>query len=518
MADLQLPKNVSIPDELRPFLDALMQRLLKLERENRELRALLHAPMRRAALDAPSQALLTFSGEEAPPMPAPKTATRTADPASCKGHGRGRLPAHLRRERIEHGVPAERLRCRDCGEDLKRFGEECTPELEYVPSSLLIREHVRGKYACPKCQGHVVTAEMPDRPILKGRPGPGLLAQVLTAKYADHLPLDRQRKIFARQGVRLPLSTLCDWVGAMEELYASVYGVMKEELLAAGLLNSDETSVLVLDGRRKGVPGEVRRGGQKAIKTGYLRTFIGGEHVVFQYAPDKSAPRLTQFLGSFEGYFQGDSSSVNVAAAQGKIVHAGCWAHARRRFDDAREHAPEQATAALAYIRALYDVEDEGKLRAEATRAGPDAPAFGPTELAALRQERSRPVLNAFHAWLDLQARVTLPKSTLGEAIHYALGQWTALTRYLEDGRLNIDNNISERNLRSVAVGRKNWLFAGSDEGALRAAVVYSLVQSCKHHGLDPFAYLRDTLPLLSTHPAAALTPKAWAARLAQLQ
>lgn len=380
IAELQLPKNLTIPDELRPFLDALMQRLLKLERENQELRALMHAPMRRAALDAPSQALLTFSGEEAP-----------------QGHGRGPLLAHLRRERIEHDVPAERLHCRECGEILKRFGEECTPELEYVPSSLLIREHVRGKYACPKCQGNVVTAEMPDRPILKGRPGPGLLAQVITAKYSDHLPLDRQLKMYARQGVRVPLSTLCDWVGTMEELYASVYGVMREEVLASGLLNSDETSVLVLDGRR--------RDERKAIKTGYLRTFIGSGHVVFQHAQDKSAPRLAQFLGRFEGYFQGDSSSVNIAAAQGRIVHAGCWAHARRRFDDAREHGPEQATAALAYIHALHalnDVEEEGKLRAEATRAGPDV--FGPAALTALRQERSRPVLDAFHTWLDLQA------------------------------------------------------------------------------------------------------------------
>lgn len=511
MPELQLPAGLSpLPEDWTPVLAKLLLIIQEQNRQIRELRALVHAPMRRAVVVAPGQARLPFAGAESAPLP---PARPDAPAEACEvrpGHGRNALPGHLRRVRIEHPVPEERLRCRECGEGLRRFGEEVTEELEYVPASLLVHEHVRAKYACPHCQGNVVTAEMPDRPILKGRPGPGLLAQVVTAKYADHLPLDRQRKIYARQGVRLPLSTLCDWVGAAEDLYAPIYGVLKGEALASGLLNSDETSVLVLDGRRKGP--------SKAIKTGYLRTFIGGGHVVFQYAPDKSAARLTQFLGKFSGYFQGDSSSVNVAAAQGQIVHAGCWAHARRRFDEARATSPDQAEAALRLIRALYDVEDEGKLRAEAARAGPDAPPFGGPELATLRRERSRPVLEALHVWLGIQAHTVLPKSPLGEAIHYTLGQWRALTRYLEDGRLSIDNNISERNLRTVAVGRKNWIFAGSDEGALRAAVLYSLVQSCKHHGLDPFAYFRDTLPLLSTHPARELTPKTWATRLALQQ
>lgn len=506
MSGLKLPENhPPIPAAVKPLVDALLKLIETQRREIRELRAALNAPRRSAAAADPNQGVLGFVEPAAAPAPAPAESERPKEEQGARqGHGRGRLPGTLRREREEHRPPAEQLSCAGCGAELTKIGEEVTEELEYVPASCYVRELVRPKFACVKCQDRVVIAEMPERPILKGRPGAGMLAHVATAKYCDHLPLERLRKIFLRQGLHLSVSTLCDWVGWLANAYGPVQALMCIEALESGLLNSDETPIAVLDPPNR------------ETKTGRLWVHIGGGHVLFDYAPDKSALYLANFLNGYRGLFQGDSSSVNVSFAKGAIRHAGCWAHVRRRFDAARETSPEPAREALAYIRALYDVEDEAKLRMEATAADPSLPPFGFPERALLRQEKSAPLLEKFQQWIEVQVRIALPKSPLGEALHYVRSQWRPLQTYLEDGRLSIDNNVSERNLRVVAVGRKNWTFAGSDAGGRRAAALYSLVQSCKLHGLDPFAYFRDTLPLLSTKPARDLTPKAWAAALAQ--
>ena len=409
-----------------------------------------------------------------------------------RGHGRRRLPSDLPRERVEYDVPESQRTCQECQQPLERIGEEVSEQLEYVPSSFFVREHVRLKYACTHCEGYVVTASVPPKPIEKGLPGPGLLAHVLTSKYADHLPLHRLEGIFARHGVELSRSTLCDWVGAGAELLAPVVKAMKQQVLASRKVHTDDTPVPVLDKTR-----EVTRAGR-------LWVYLGDadhEGVVFDYTPDRSRDGPQRFLGEYQGYLQADAyAGYDEIYAGQTVVEVACWAHARRKFFDAMKSDARRSQTALGFIRRLYEVERRARDLEASSRC-------------ALRQSESGPVLIQLKAWLDDQHGNVAPKSPMGVAIGYARSQWTALTRYLEDGILDIDNNAAERALRRVAVGRKNWLFAGSDEGGRRAAIVYSLVASCARLKINPYDYLRDVLERLPTHSpdaVAELTPQAW--------
>lgn len=413
------------------------------------------------------------------------------------GHGRRRLPAHLPRERVEIDVAAHERVCGECSQELVRIGEEVSEQLEYVPASLFVRELVRLKYACAHCQGNVVLAKLPAQPIDKGLAGPGLLAHVLTSKYSDHLPLHRLEGIFARHGVELSRSTLCDWVAAGARLLSPVVGAMKQRVLSSPKIHTDDTPVPVLDPTR-----EVRR-------TGRLWVYLGGEseEVVFDYTPDRSRDGPTRFLAGYKGYLQADAyAGYDSLYAGGEVIEVGCWAHARRKFFDAMKTDSRRCQVALGFIRRLYEVEKRGR----------DLTA---PERQALRQQESAPVLSALRFWLDEQTLLVPPRSLLAEAINYARAQWTALNRYVEDGRLEIDNNAAERALRRVAIGRKNWLFAGSDAGGRSAAIIYSLIASCARLKIDPYEYLRDVLTRLPARvsSAADLTPQAWqAARAAQ--
>jgi transposase len=426
-----------------------------------------------------------------PPVSAPETTPRTNG-----GHGRRRLPEHLPRHRTEyHPAPAERV-CRECSAELKKIGEDVSEQLEYVPASLFVLEHARIKYACPHCQGNVVIGSLPVQPIAKGLPGPGLLAHVLTSKYGDHLPLNRLEGIFQRQGVELSRSTLCDWVAASATLLAPVVGVMKTEVLASRKIHTDDTTVPVLDKDRE------------STKTGRLWVYVGDgdhEHIVFDYTPDRCREGPLLFLAGYKGYLQADAySGYNAVYAGQEVIEVACWAHARRKFFDAMKSDGQRAPIALAYIRQLYAIEKRAL----------DDDAI---ERRASRVAEAKPVLDAFKVWLDVEAQKVLPKSPLGEALSYARAQWVALTRYIEDGILELDNNRAERALRRVAIGRKNWMFAGSDEGGRRAAIVYSLIASCAALKIEPYAYLRDVLERLpSCSPAnlPLLTPKAWKATL----
>jgi transposase len=407
-------------------------------------------------------------------------------------NGRVPLPDHLPRERIEYHPPKEELICSCCGQAKQIMGEEITEELDYVPASFVVRQHVRFKYVCRHCQEGVVIADLPPRPIEKGRPGTGLLAHVLTSKYADHLPLHRQQGIFRRHEVDIHRSTMCDWVRDCAHLLSPIVHYMKQLILQAKIVNTDDTPVPVLDDSRT------------QTRKGYLWAYIGDRcTVVFDYTPNHSRDGPVAFLDGYGGYVQADAyKGYDAFFEMGKATEVGCWAHTRRKFYDACATDPQYGHEMLALIGKLYEVEREAKQNKLDVLA-----------IRELRQQHSKPILDEIHTRLNDWSIELLPKSPIGQAVNYARGQWEALNRYVDDGELDIDNNLSERVLRTVAIGRKNWLFAGSDAGAKRAAVIYSLIATCKLCRLDPFVYLRSVLDRVSTHPAsriAELTPSGW--------
>jgi transposase len=508
---IQEPELPTDPQALRQLvvelLLALQEKDLRIGQLSSQLEVLKRRIFGRSSekLD-PSQLALDLGAwlaahpaEAAPQAPVAEEPAAEKQASPRKGHGRRRLPENLPRHRTEyHPAPGERV-CGECSADLKRIGEETSEQLEYVPASLFVRVHARIKYACPHCQGNVVIGSMPMQPIGKGLPGPGLLAHVLTSKYCDHLPLNRLEGIFQRQGVELSRSTLCDWVAASAAMLDPLVQVMKAEVLASRKIHTDDTTVPVLE-------KDLGR-----TKTGRLWVYVGDcaqEHIVFDYTPDRSRDGPLRFLQGYKGYLQADAyAGYNAVYAGCKVIEVACWAHARRKFFDSMKSDGARARVALAYIRGLYEIEKRGRDLEEKKRRD-------------LRVAEAKPLLDAFKIWLDAEAKKALPKSPIGEALHYAHAQWGALTRYLDDGILEVDNNRAERALRRVAIGRKNWMFAGSDEGGRRAAIVYSLIASCAALKVDPYVYLRDVLerlPSCSPEDAASLrllTPKAWKAAL----
>lgn len=430
------------------------------------------------------------AGAAAPPMPPEPSAPGRAHPA--KGHGRRALPADLPRERRVHEVPPEQRACPDCGLQRTPIGEETSEQLDYRPASLFVVEHVRVKVACPHCQEHVTVAEKPPQPIEKGLPGPGLLAQVITSKFSDHLPLYRQEGIFARHGVDLSRKTMCGWMAESAWLLEPIWKAMKAEVLKSRVIQTDDTTVPVLDRRLD------------RARTARLWVYLGDrEHpyAVYDYTADRSRDGPERFLGDYKGYLQADAYSAYDRIYSRGVVEVGCFAHARRKFFDARTSDPERSHEALARIRLLYAVETAGRDLDEAGRL-------------ALRRERAAPQLERLGTWLEEQVRIVLPKSPIGGAIGYARSNWIALNRYTEAGFLAIDNNASERAVKPVALGRKNWLFAGSEGGGRTAAILFTFASTCKGLKIDPFAYLRDVLERVCTHPArriAELLPDRWA-------
>jgi transposase len=404
-----------------------------------------------------------------------------------KPHGRQPLPCHLPRYRLVHPVDPNDLTC-PCGCTRRLIGEVVTEQLEYAPANLFILQHVQLKHACsdPACTHSpaVVIVDKPPQPIEKGLPGPGLIAYVLTSKYADHQPLYRLEGILARQGVNLDRSTMGGWVEAAADLLLPLYQFMVSLLLGSRIIKTDDTTVPVLD-KAKG-----------QTRTGRLWGYIGDDPhpvTVFDYSPDHRNQWPVQFLAGYEGYLQADAyNGYDAVFAAGKVIEVGCMAHCRRKFHDAKESEPVAAHQALAFIRQLYAVEAKAKGLGDAARL-------------AMRKAESDPVLEKLHEWLLEQQKQALPKSPIGQAIGYALNQWQALCRYTKDGGLEIDNNEVERLMKLVALGRKNYLFAGSDEGGKRAAVHYSFVATCKRHGVDPQAWFTDVLARIPSTPLSQL-------------
>lgn len=415
-----------------------------------------------------------------------------SDPKPKSQPRRAPLPPELPRAIIPHD-PDSTL-C-DCGCQLKRIGEDVSEKLDYIPGTFMVERHVRSKWACPDCEAFV-QAPVPPQVIDKGIPAPGLLAQVLVAKYGDHLPLYRQEKIFARAGVEIARSTLADWVGrcgvALQPLVDSLRALLHEQ----GVLHADETPVAMLS------PGKKKT--HRAYVWAYTSTeFSGLNSVVYDFAPSRSGEHLRRFLEGWQGQLVCDDFAGYKASFQNGTTEIGCMAHARRKFFDL--HAANQSTLAheaLQQIGRLYEIERQAKDLSDDART-------------AYRQVHARPLLDTFHQWLLTQRQKVPNGSATAKAIDYSLKRWAALIRYCEEGAVPIDNNRVENQIRPWALGRNNWLFAGSLRSGQRAANVMSLIQSAKMNGHDPYAYLKDVLTRLPTQPASRigeLLPHGWGA------
>src|SRR5579864_9090784 len=465
---------------LRHQLDLLCQRLFgkKSERVSPDQLRLAFAQLANEP-GAASEPLEMDSGER------PGPGRRRRVPSS----GRRPLPASLPRQRVEIDIPEADKVC-PCGHTKVRIGEAVAEKLEYVPASLRVIETARFKYACPHCHEGVVEAPAPPQAIEKALAGEGLLAHVVVSKYVDHLPLYRLERIFLRQDVDLSRSTLCGWVAEVATALTPIGDELRRQVTAATYLQTDDTPVTIL---------EPSGGSRKGRLWVYLDPI--GRQVVFDATPTHERDGPEAFLATFAGDLQADAyTGYDALYATGRIREIGCWAHARGGVVEALS-TDVRAALLVALIQQLYDVERAGaELSADARRD--------------LRQTQSMPLLDKIAAERDHLAQTVLPKSPLGEALRYLTNQWAALQRFVDDGRLGIDNNRAENQLRVVALGRKNWLFAGSFEGARRTALLYSLVQSCKLIDIPPFDYLKDVLLRVATHPQRSigqLTPKGWA-------
>ena len=430
-------------------------------------------------------------GDAVPPREAPAPKTSSDAPAATTAKRppqRQPLPGHLPRETVVH-EPA--CACPSCGGALRRIGDDVSEVLEYVPGHFKVVQHVRPKLSCRLCES-IVQAPLPSLPIERGRPGPGLLAHVLVGKYADHLPLYRQSEIYAREGVALDRSTLAEWVGKAVWLLAPLVEALGRDVMGSAKLHADDTPVPVLD------PGRGK------TKTGRLWVYVRDDRpcqgpappaAFYRYSPDRKGERPRAHLKDFTGVLQADGyagfAELYALKPDGsrRIVEAACWAHVRRKFFDihAASGAP-LAHEALERIRRLYAIEEEARGRP-------------PGQRVDIRRKHAQPELEAMKAWLQAVLRKVSGKSEMANAIRYALARWEALVRYVDDGRLEIDNNAAERALRAVALGRKNYLFAGADAGGERAAALYSLIETAKLNDLDPEAYLRDVLARIADHP-----------------
>jgi transposase len=414
------------------------------------------------------------------------TPAERASRAGKRRMNRGSLPPHL--PRIEMVIDIDDQTCPCCRSALHRIGEDTSERLDIVPAQFRVLVVRRPKYACRACENVVVQANAPARLIEGGLPTEVTVAQVLVSKYADHLPLYRQAQIYARQGVELDRSTLADWVGRAAFMLRPVHERLLAKLKVSPKLFADETTAPVLD------PGRGR------TKTGQLWAYArddrswGGTDppgVAYVYAPDRKAERPITHLAGFTGTLQVDGyGGYRALAERGAVQLAFCWAHVRRRFYELAAAGPAPiAGEALERIAKLYAIETEIRGRSA-------------DERRAARQENSRPIIDDLESWLRAKLALISQKTKLAEAIRYALSRWGGLTRFLDDGRIDIDSNVVERTIRPIALNRKNALFAGSDGGGDHWAVIASLIETCKLIGVEPHAYLADVITrIVNRHP-----------------
>jgi transposase len=461
---------------LRELLDA--QRNRKSEQLSKEQLALFEALWK--ANDEPEEE----DAEQEPDKP--------EEPQAKKRSGRQPLAKDLIRERIVHDLPEAEKHCGCCGKDLRLIAEETSERYEYIPASVKVIEDVRKKYACD-CT--VKTADKPAQPIEKSTAGASMLAHIIVSKFADHQPLHRQEKMFERQGVRISRKTMGGWLAPVTELLNPLYQLARKVLFESKVIGTDDTGVKVLD--RK-LP---------FARTGRIWPYLGDAHhpvVVLDYTPTRGRDGPAKFLNGYKGYLQADAYCVYDAffkPARG-LTEVGCMMHMRRYFFKALDSDQQRMGKALYLIARLYAVEDRAK-------------GFTGEERLALRERLSAPVMAKLHAYLLEIRDQVLPKSPGAKAVRYALNQWEALTRFLEDGDLEIDNGATERANRDIAIGRGNWTFFGSDRGGKTAAVLMSFVAMCKRSRVEPFAWFRDVLSRIATHSVnrlPELLPQNWKA------
>jgi transposase len=501
---------VPIDPKSLPQDPAILQRMLidltaQLDKTQKLLRQLLEAKHSTKSEQLSPDQLQLFIEElnrTKPPaknddeLPPPQTGSGQAEvPENSRPRGRRPLSPRLKRQRIEHDLTAEEKHCAGCQQDLHPIGEETSERYEYVPAQFIVIQDVCKKYACA-CT--IKTATKPPQPIAKSSAGASLLAQVIVGKIADHLPLHRQGKIFSRIGVDIPDQTMGGWMRQSAELLAPLYERLKAFVLSSKVTGTDDTPVRVLD---KSLPGTSR--------TGRFWPYVGDRNhpgVVFDYTPTRERAGPEKFLEDFQGYLQADAyvayDSFFTDPERG-LVEVACWAHTRRHVHQALDSDSARMGAVLAFIAQLYAVE---KTARQAGIVGED--------LRLLRQQGAAPVLIELHAYLLKIREEVLPKSPAGQAVNYALKNWPALTRYCQDGGLAIDNNHTERSLRGIAVGRRTWLFVGSDRGGKTMAILRSFVGSCEMVKVDPFAWFQDVLSRIgeqSIQSLEALLPHRWA-------
>ena len=515
----------SLPQDL-PGCHAMIHQLLEIVRQQQILiEGLQHQvrELQRRVFGTSSEKLIP----EPVAMPSLPLLATIPQPAAKKPnvtpHGRRVLPADLPRKRIVHDLREDQKPCPCCGKMRKIIGEEVAEKLEFVAARLEVLQIVQIKYGCDGCEQagkspQIELAEKPASPIEKGLAGPGLLAYVIVSKYGDHLPLNRLEKILERHKIQIARSTMCVWVAQSATALEPLYRLMVQQVKAGKVIHTDDTPVDVLDEKVK-----------QSTRTGRFWVYVGNkEHpqTVFSYTPDRSRDGPMQFLKDWSGYLQADAyagyNAVYAGEAGGKVIEVACWAHARRKFFDARDSEVAIGTQALGHVRLLYDVEDHANQQFQA-----QAHSAGARSLSSIRQELRQqlavPRLQQFKAWLQSQQIANggqvMSKSPMGQAITYALNQWDALCVYTSDGDLSIDNNTAENALRRVALGRNNWTFLGSDAGGKTAAIHFSLIASCQRHEVNPLEYLKDVLDRIASTPISQLVellPGRWKARPSQ--
>jgi transposase len=525
-----------LPDDPATLKRMVLELLASLHERDRDIEALRHRlnlllrrlyGPRGERMD-PKQLLLfaePAAGQEVvaePPEPEEATKPRRR----CRPHGRRRMPEGLPREPRHHELSEAERVCRDCGGLRIDLGADRSEQLDYRPASLFVVEHYVHKYVCPCCsrrsgnvqkqqpelqappppcpsstgQGEVViAAPKPAMPIAKGLPGPGLLAHLIVSKYTDHMPLHRLERSYERQGLFLHRSTLCDWLGACADLLRPLYDLMLGAVLQSRALHTDDTAV------------KMQEPVTHQLSTARLWVYLGDDahpFNVFDFTLNRKRDGPQRFLANYRGYLHADAFSgydglymPDPRTAGARIIEVACNAHARRKFYEARGSDALRSHQALAYYRQLYELERQAK-------------DFSDAQRLQMRQDLAMPIQARFRVWLEAQRQDVLPKSPMGEAISYALNNWAALVRYAEAGFLAIDNNASEREMKRVAIGRKNWLTVGSPRGGRTAAVLFSITSTCQRLGVEPWTYLRDVLTRL---PATAgqtgeLLPDQWKA------
>ncbi|HZU37518.1 MAG TPA: IS66 family transposase [Gemmataceae bacterium] len=565
-APVALPLTAEqLPDDPELLKSMILELLACLQQQQRDKEALehrlslllqrLYGP--RGERFDPNQSLL-FGDPQAttdPGAAAPAESTEPAKPKrKCRPHGRRRLPENLPRETRHHELTVAERICPGCGQQRQEIGMDKSEQLDYKPASLFVIEHIVHKYACPCCSRarqqaspglpaaqavpreepepmttptessldpasseptaqtsditasagkppEVVTAaSKPALPIARGLPGPGLLAHLIVSKYVDHLPLHRLESIYERQGLFLPRSTLCDWLLACGRLLRPLYDRLVYWTLLSRALHTDDTPVKLQDPKTH------------QLSTARMWVYTGDTahpYNVFDFTPNRKRDGPVQFLQSYQGYLHADAFSgydclylPDPRTSTARILEVACNAHARRKFYEARGSDLLRSHQALGYYRMLYELERQAK-------------DFSETQKLQMRQDLAMPILNQFKAWIDKERPEVLPKSPMAEALGYAFNNWTGLVRYTAAGFLDIDNNVAEREMKRVAIGRKNWLFVGSQAGGQMAAVMLSFTSTCNRLKVEPWSYLQDVLsrmPELGPGQLDELLPDRWQA------